>query len=324
MSILRKIPAPHPPGIIYVVTRAHGLRPHLLKPEDLAGLVRLPDLTAVVEALIKSDYAPAISKIPSQELNAIRLTAVLQETLADRLYFLAMITNGSVKKFFEGYARRLEVENVKRVLRAKSGGESIGEEALVPIPREYVTVNFPAMVGAKGFEECVGLLRATIYSPLVDKLDAYRQHGAALLFEGMLDGIYYGQLWEDVRKLYDNDIKRRVGIEMDLMNLMIALRMKSRNLPQDIIEQSLIRTYFKLGRGAMLDLTKEKPESAFDFLAGTHYGRYFSGLKSEIQRGLLSETLWACLRFGLCVSVRIRRKEPHSHCNRERAGLKRG
>jgi V/A-type H+-transporting ATPase subunit C len=283
MSPLRRIS----PRTIYLLARVHGLSTHLFRSEEVASLTRVPDLTAFVQTLLDSDYASLLSKIPSEEVNAVRLTEVFYTTLADRFYFITRITSGPVKRFFEDYARRLEVENVKRILRAKSGGEAIDEGALVPIPREYATVNFPAMVSSKGFEECVGLLEATIYSPLINRLGAYKRPGAAVAFEGMLDSIYYGLLWEEVEGLHDDDIRKRIGSEMDLQNLLLILNLKSRDLPQDISEESLIRTHFRLKGSAVGDLIGAKPDSVFDILMKTDYAKYFSELKNEIQNGLL-------------------------------------
>jgi len=285
MSSLRRVS----PRTIYLVARVHGLSTHLFRPEDIGSLTRVPDLSSFVQALLDSDYAPALSKIPSEEVNAVRLTEVFYETLADRFFFITSTTSGSVRRFFEDYARRLEVENVKRILRAKSGGEPIDERALVPIPREYATVNFPAMVSSRGFEDCVGLLEATIYSPLVDRLGAYKQLGAAVVFEGMLDSIYYGQLWEEAEGLHDGDIRKRIGYEMDLQNLLLILNLKSRDLPQDVIEKSLIRTYFRLSESAVGDLVGAKTGSIFEVLLRTYYAKYFSELRNEIQNGLLTK-----------------------------------
>jgi vacuolar-type H+-ATPase subunit C/Vma6 len=285
MSLLRRAS----PRTIYLVARVHGLGAHLFKPEEMVGLTRVPDLTTLMQALLKSDYASALSKIPTEEVNAIRLAEVFCTALSDRFYFIPSITGGSVRRFFEDYARRLEVENVKRILRVKSAGESIDERALVPIPREYATVNFSAMVGSKGFEECVGLLRATIYSPLEDRLGTYKQFGSALVYEGLLDSIYYGRLWDDVEALHDDDVRERIGLEMDLQNLLLILKLKSRDISQDIIEKSIIETRFRLSGSAVGDLVGTKAGSAFDALMRTNYAKYFSELRNEIQDGLLSK-----------------------------------
>jgi len=276
------------PMRIYLVTRVHGLTTHLFRPEDVAGLARAADLNAFVQALLKSDYAAAVSKIPSEELNAAKLTEVFYKALADRFYFIVGITSGPVKGLFECYTRRLEVENIKRILRAKSGAQAINEGALVPIPKEYATVNFTAMVGSKGFEECVGLLKATIYSPLVDRLDAYNHPGGALVFEGMLDSIYYGRLWDEVEGLRDDDVRKTIGAEMDLQNLLLVLKLKSRDLPHDVIEPSLIRTHFRISDSSIDDLIRSKQDAAFDYLTRTNYAQHFLDLRNDVQKGPLS------------------------------------
>lgn len=289
MSFLKKIPKPRSPEVIYLITRVHGLRTHLFKPEDISSLSKASDLSVIVEALLKGDYAQDVSAIPSERINAVSLTEVFYKKLADRFYFLVKITKGSLRKFFEDYAKRLEVENIKRILRAKHGKEIVTEELLIPIPREYTTVNFPAMVGAKDLEESVGILKETIYSPLIDKMELYKKYNTTLIFEGVLDSIYFGELWRSVKELSENDVKKRVGKEMDLKNLILILGLKTKNMPAELIEESLIKEYYKLNKKIVSSLVRGRPESIFDTLTRIYYKKYFIELRDEIEKGTISE-----------------------------------
>ncbi len=278
------------PGLIYIVTRAHGLRTHLLKPEDISVLSKAPDLSTIVEALLKGDYAQDVSAIPSEKINAISLTEIFYKKLADRFYFIAKITSGSLRKFFEDYAKRLEVENIKRILRVKHGKETITEEALVPIPREYTAVNFPAMVGAKDLDESVGILKETIYAPLIDGMELYKRYNTTLIFEGLLDSLYFKELWYDVQKLPEkDDIRNMIGKEMDLKNLILALGLKAKNQPAELIEASLIKSYYKLKKRMISNVIQERPEITFDVLMETYYSRYFQGLRDFLGKDMIGD-----------------------------------
>ncbi|MEM3708459.1 MAG: V-type ATPase subunit [Nitrososphaerales archaeon] len=289
MSFLKKIPKPKSPETIYLITRVHGLRTHLFKPEDISSLSKASDLSVMVEALLKGDYAQDVSAIPSERINAVSLTEVFYKKLADRFYFLVKITKGSLREFFEAYAKRLEVENIKRILRAKHVKEIITEELLVPIPREHTVVNFPAMIEAKDLEESLGILKETMYAPLIDKIELYKRYNTTLIFEGLLDKIYFGELWKNVKKLSENDIKKRIGKEMDLKNLILILGLKAKNMPAELIEESLIEEYYKLDKKLISSLVKERPESIFDALLRTYYKNYFMKLRDEIEKGTMSE-----------------------------------
>jgi len=278
------------PELIYIVTRAHGLRTHLLKPEDVSALIKAPNLSTIVEALLKGDYAQDVSAIPSEKINAISLTEVFYKKLAGRFYFIVKVTGRSLRKFFEDYAKRLEVENIKRILRVKHGKETIIEEELIPIPREYTTVNFPAMIGAKDLDESVGLLKATMYAPVMDKMDLYKRYNTTLIFEGVLESIYFKKLWKDIEELPEKkDIKDIIGQEMDLKNIILALGLKAKNLPAELIEASLITLYYKLNKTVISSIAQERPESTFPILMGTYYAKYFQGLREIVEKNLTSE-----------------------------------
>ncbi len=278
------------PELIYIVTRAHGLRTHLLKPEDISALIKAPNLSTIVEALLKGDYAQDVSAIPSEKINAISLTEVFYKKLAGRFYFIVKVTGRSLRKFFEDYAKRLEVENIKRILRVKHGKETIIEEELIPIPREYTTVNFPAMIGAKDLDESVGLLKATMYAPVMDKMDLYKRYNTTLIFEGVLESIYFKKLWKDIEELPEKkDIKDIIGQEMDLKNIILALGLKAKNLPAELIEASLITLYYKLNKTVISSIAQERPESTFPILMGTYYAKYFQGLREIVEKNLTSE-----------------------------------
>jgi len=278
------------PELIYIVTRAHGLRTHLLKPEDISALIKAPNLSTIVETLLKGDYAQDVSAIPSEKINAISLTEVFYKKLAGRFYFIVKVTGRSLRKFFEDYAKRLEVENIKRILRVKHGKETIIEEELIPIPREYTTVNFPAMIGAKDLDESVGLLKATMYAPVMDKMDLYKRYNTTLIFEGVLESIYFKKLWKDIEELPEKkDIKDIIGQEMDLKNIILALGLKAKNLPAELIEASLITLYYKLNKTVISSIAQERPESTFPILMGTYYAKYFQGLREIVEKNLTSE-----------------------------------
>ncbi|MEM3538683.1 MAG: V-type ATPase subunit [Nitrososphaerales archaeon] len=299
------------PDLIYLITRAHGLRTHLLKLEDILSLSKAPGLSAIVETLLKGDYAQDVSAIPSERINAVSLTEVFYKKLVDRFYFIAKITSGSLRKFFEDYAKRLEVDNIKRILRAKHGKEIITEELLIPIPREYTTVNFPAMVEAKDLDESVGLLKETMYAPLIDKMDLYKRYNTTLIFEGILESIYFKALWSDIEELPEkDDIKDIIGKEMDLKNLILVLGLKAKNLPAELIEASLITLYYKLRKATIIHLAQERPELTYDILMGTPYAKYFHDLRDSIEKNMVSDVEYSILSFLFHEYLKIMHEKP--------------
>jgi len=226
---------------IYPIARTHGLRPHLLEPEDFVRLLRTKNMVEMVDLLMKTEYASELSEIPTEEVDADHLERIFYQTLSDRFAFLLMITGGKIKEALEEYYRRIEVENIKRILRAKHGKEDISESQLLPYQRKYQKANLQAMLKTGTVTEAISLLKETIYSAVAERIDLYEKYSSPLVLEAHLDKSYYSSLWKHLRKLVDNErVKELVGTEIDLKNILYVLSFKfmkmERELPEAIID----------------------------------------------------------------------------------------
>ena len=185
----------------YLITRVHGLRTHLITLRDLKLLVRAKTSREVSDNLLRTEYGPEISKLPTKEVDAATLEGIFLKTLVERFYFVPREAQGTMQELLNRYCARFEVENIKRIIRQKHGGETVEEPNLIPLPREYTLVNFPALLNAKDVEEVVSLLRETPYRSLADKLQPYRETGSTMVLEAALDEIYFGKVWKVVSKM---------------------------------------------------------------------------------------------------------------------------
>ena len=261
------------PSTIYLVTRTHGRRTHLLAPESFKAITKSRSLPEIVDHLLKSDYAGEIGKVPSEELDSVRLEKIFLEALVERFFAPTKDAKGKTKEFLEAYASRIEVENLKRILRAKHAGEKIDEGKLVPLRREHTLVNFPALVKAENIEEAVSLLRETVYASISDRLDSYRRVGLPIVLESYLDSMYFTRLWEKMDGLPDDEgLKWLVGEEADLRNIQLLFTLKIREIASRLIEEMAIPAFYKLSRNALKSLSQRGLTDALEGLSGTTYG----------------------------------------------------
>jgi vacuolar-type H+-ATPase subunit C/Vma6 len=260
------------PSTIYLITRTHGRRIHLLTPENVKAMSKSRSLPDIVDHLLRSDYAPEIGKLPTGEINSVRLERIFLKILVERFFTIVKDSNGKAQEFLETYAARIEVENLKRILRAKHAQKEIQEHNLIPLEREQTLVNFPALIKAGNVEEAVSLLRETAYASLSDRLDAYRRFGAPLVFESSLDGIYFDRVWEKMGGLPDYEgLKFLVGEEVDLRNLQWIFALKMRDVALRLIEEIPTRISYRLSRNTVSRLLQAGLEDAPGILAGTSY-----------------------------------------------------
>jgi len=245
---------------IYLVTRIHGLRTHLIVPSDLQVLVKAKGLRAVYDALMKTDYATDMSQLPAPEQDASTFEEIFLKKLVERFFFVRRAAQGKVQDLLTRYCARFEVENMKRIVRAKHGDQSAELPTLIPLPREYSLVNFPALLKAKDVDEIASLLRDTPYHAIAEKVQSYQDSGATMLLEASLDKIYYSRVWEMVGKV--QGIRDLIGEEIDLRNLLIVLSLRDREIAPRLIEDALIPVSYALPKPTLHLVLQSRLEDA--------------------------------------------------------------
>lgn len=273
-----------PAAGMYVVTRVHGLRTHLIEPRDIRILAKAKTLREVSDSLLKTPYAPEIGKLPTEELDAVALEEIFLRTLVERFFFVSKAAQGSMQDLLKRYCTRFEVENIKRVIRAKHGGQTGEEPKLIPLRREHTLVNFGALLEANSIDEVVSLLRETIYGSLSEKLQSYRETNATAVLEAALDGIYFSKIWKMAERVSGKGLRALVGEEMDLTNLLITFSLKARELSQSVLEGSLIHSSYSLPEAKLRLLVQSRLEDAPGILTG-RYSKLASEAVSLLKSG---------------------------------------
>lgn len=274
---------------IYLVTRTHGLRTHLIQPRDIQVLARVKTLKDVSDGLMKSEYGTEIGQLPTQEQDTVTLEGIFLKKLVDRFLFLRRAAQGKMQDLLTRYCTRFEVENVKRILRAKLGGLSAEEPKLIPLAREYSLVNFQALLKAKDVNEIASLLRDTPYHSVLEKLQPYKESGATMILETALDRIYFAKVWEMVGKV--KGTSDLIGEEMDLRNLLTVFSLKSREVPSRVVEEATIPLSYAIPKPTLRSLIQNRLEEASNILAPT-YSRLASEAVNLLKSGSSSPLEW--------------------------------
>ena len=266
----------------YLVTRTHGLRTHLMKPTDMQILARAKTLRDVLDSLLKTDYAVEMSQLPTQGRDATTLEDIFLKRLVERFFFVRRAAQGKMQDLLTRYCARFEVENIKRVVRAKHGGQSTEAPNLIPLPREYTLVNFQALLKAKDMDEVASLLRETQYNPILERLQPYKETGATMILEAVLDKIYFSKVWELVSKIHGT--KDLIGEEIDLRNLLTIFSLKTRDISARLIEDATIPLTYALPKTTLQSLLQSRLEEAPNIL-GTRYSKLASEVLNLLRSG---------------------------------------
>jgi vacuolar-type H+-ATPase subunit C/Vma6 len=267
----------------YLVTRVHGLRTHLLTSGNMQILAKSESLRDVSDNLMKTDYATEIGQVPSYEQDAGSLEDIFLNKLVQRFFFLRSVSQGKMKELLTRYSARFEVENIKRIIRAKHGGQSGEQPHLIPLSREHSLVNFSALLQAKDVDEVVSLLRDTPYNVLHEGLQMYKESGATIILEAILDKAYFSRLWALVGKMLG--MRNLVAEEIDLRNLLVVFSLKTREISSRPIEEALIPFSYAISKTTMRSLLQSRLEEAPNILTAS-----YSKLASEATKLLKSDS----------------------------------
>jgi vacuolar-type H+-ATPase subunit C/Vma6 len=266
-------------------------------PRDMQILAKAKTLRDVSDNLLKTDYAAEIGQLPTQERDATTLENIILKKLADRFFFVRRSAQGKMQDLLGRYSARFEVENIKRIIRAKHGGQSAEELNLIPLQREYTLVNFPALVKAKDVDEVASLLRDTQYRPILEKLQAYEESGPTMILEAALDKIYFSEVWELAGKI--QGARDLIGEEVDLRNLLTVFSLKTREVSTKLIEESTIPVSYALPKTTLRSLLQSQLQEAPNLLS-TRYSKLASAAANLLKKGssLLLEQVFFKQLYG--------------------------
>ena len=273
-----------PTNLIYLVTRAHGLSTHLLSRDEIILLARSRDLNAFIEGLMRSDYAEDVGAVSREEVNARTLNKIFSDTYVRRLLYLLKVASGNIKSFLDAYTRRVEVDNIKRISRAKFHGLDIDISELIQLPRVYSPINFQAMVEAETLEDSLSLLGFTMYKGVVEYISISRELNSTLPIESYLDKVYYINLHKKMGGIVDRDVVLNIiGVEVDLRNIYYIVSYKILDIPHEMIESAIIRPVYRFKDEHISNMIRARIDGVLDVLNLTPYKDYIERLIPSIE-----------------------------------------
>ncbi len=205
----------------YAYARIRARMSELLDERKLRELVdtRREDFLA---SLMDTAYKEKLTKAAVTEIDARKIEKALREELIDQHLMVIKSTGGAIRDVFEVLLRRLEVKNLKAVIRAKAAETQTPE--------------------ANSIESMIKQLESPYRRVLEEALPEYEKSKSVLILENALDEEIADALWNRIERLgvTDKEIVRKIiGTEFDIANLMTLLRCKSEE-----ITEAEMRKYF--------------------------------------------------------------------------------
>lgn len=218
----------------YVYARIRARMSEILNERRLRELVdaRREDF---LSSLMDTAYKDKLTKAALSEIDARKIEKALKEELIDQYLMVIKSTEGAIRAIFVDLLRRLEVKNLKAVIRAKAAGTAgrgagTGTTAMFFPVEDFFKRRIGRLAEADSVESVIKQLENPYRGLLEEVLPEYEKSKSVIILENALDEEISGALWNRIERLSGEDkeiIRKIVGTEFDLTNLMTLLRCKS-------------------------------------------------------------------------------------------------
>jgi V/A-type H+-transporting ATPase subunit C len=212
-----------------VQARVRAMASELLTPATWSRLCEAVDLSALLGLLGDTAYGPYLKRVQDRNPTPRRAVYQIKGLLADAYVTLIGLVPGQSRLLITQLYRRLEVDNLKAVLRGIVTGTPWERVRYVLFPLGSITVlPAQAMTEAGSVASAVEYLRDTpYYDTLSHAMERYLAEGSLFPLEVALDLDYWRALWSGVIGLPGQDRAqslRIIGSLVDTNNLMWAIR----------------------------------------------------------------------------------------------------
>ncbi len=223
-----------------------GMISRLLSPERLRAMAASPDLEGVLRLLLGTPYQEVARGVLERGATAEDAERSIVRGLVGAFRRTAFLLGGARAALVVQMARRLELENLKTILRAKARGEAVEAVRPLLIPMEGLSgLPYEELLRGEDVESVARALADTEYgSVLSSALPRYEAEGTLFPVETALDLHYYRRLWQFLAGLSGSDLRvarRMLGIRYDVLNVdwIVRYRLIYRLYPEEIFNYTL-------------------------------------------------------------------------------------
>lgn len=235
-------------------------------------------------------YKKDLVELDENDVHRGRLEVLLYRSVVRDALKIAKHLNGNEKKIYRYIYRKLEVEDIKKMLRTLQMGRELSslDRATLFVSR-YSNIDFNVSLAATTIPELVRSLETSnfyrILNPLVDR-DGNIDNFTA---EMVLDDYYYQKSIKQIRKMASGKDKELLeemfGLEIDFKNIFWILRAKKfYNLSREMIHRYIIPYFYKVRMDIidqMIDATDI--ERLYKLIDKTYYAKIIDFRQEKVE-----------------------------------------
>lgn len=285
----------------------YGRRVHR---EDLIRITGLTSIDAIADELRQlPGWSEATASLPEGELlTRARLERALRDQVRREGLRLAAFAAREDRPFIEFPIRRTELELILAALRRLHASLFKEVDALSPDWLHRTQIDPEALRRCTDFAGLVDAVRGSIYHQALHRLltddGALPDYGST---EALLWAVYFKHLMELACKRYKGEVRKMmestVGTQMDMMNILHALRLKRYFPDTDNFLPVLVPYHYRVKPEQIHAMcTAPSLEAAMELIETTPYAATFRGAKMEELQDLYHTTLYQTSRRQLIMS----------------------
>ena len=195
--------------------------------------------------LMDTAYKEQLTRAGVTTLDARRIEDALKAELVSQYVMVLRSTKGAIRDIFFVILRRLEVKNLKALLRTKATDirTAAGIEPLMFPVEEVFKRRMSKLKDLDALADLMSHVESPYREVLENAYPEYETTGRLLVLERALDEEICGAIWKQTEELGGDDreiVRKIVGTELDLTNIMTVLRCKAEEIPPGKIKSYVL------------------------------------------------------------------------------------
>lgn len=290
-----------------LTVKARAMYGRRTRKEDLLRINRLTSINAIAEELRSlPGWSEATAGLPQGELlTRARLESALRDQVRRESLRLSVFAAREDRPMLEFPIRRTELELILSALRRLHADLHKADDSLSPAWLHRTQVEPDRLRTCTDFAGLVEAVSSSIYYKplrrLLSEEDTLPDYGST---EALLWSVYFKYLMELACKRYRGDVRRTmessVGTQMDMMNLLHALRLKRYFPDADNFLPVLVPYHYRVKPELIHAMcTAPTLEHAMELIETTPYAATFRGAKMEQLQDLYHAALYRSSRREL-------------------------
>lgn len=296
-----------------IVTKIHGMRAKLLKPEQFEAIAALGSVPEIVDYLKRNTaYADVLESLAEDQIHRGNIEKVLVQSLYHDYTKIYRFCGQKQRQFMKLIMKSYEINLINYCLRIvinryKQPFDLNYKRAFFD---RYSQISIEKLITSRTTDELIENLKGTeYYAPLKKLKDS--QNVTLYDYDLTLDLYYFTTIWKQKKRVLQKDdielFTRDCGSQIDLLNLQWIYRAKKYyNMKPADIYLLLIPIHYKLSTDLVKELVEAPGLDEFQTaLEKTTYARHYN-----FHQNLTIEQMYAeCLHHLYTVDLR---RSPYS------------